>query len=61
MTASVKVKTHSWPVRIETTDSYEGKEPMRSEETVQPNSERTVCLAQNRSLTFSQLPLPPRE
>lgn len=60
MTTNVTVKTHGWPVEIETTDNYADKETV-TYETVAPNSERTVYLTSSRSISFKELPLPKAE
>lgn len=69
MTTNVTVKTHSWPVRVTTTDRYShnkicGDVDQRvvtettTVETVPANSERTFYITDSRSVAFDELPLP---
>lgn len=61
MTTTVSVKTHSWPVRVVTTDDYQHgdyKHHGVTEEVVPPESEKQFHLSSTRSIAFFELPLP---
>lgn len=61
MTTTVSVKTHSWPVRVVTTDDYQHgdyKHHGVTEEVVPPDSEKQFHLSSTRSIAFFELPIP---
>lgn len=58
MTTSVVINTHAWPVEVTTTDQYGDKDPVITQETVHPASDRTVYLTDSRTLSLRELPLP---
>lgn len=69
MTTTITVKTHSWPVRVTTTDRYfqeqkSGDAEQRIHtvtttiETVPPESERSFYITNSRSVAFDEMPLP---
>jgi hypothetical protein len=66
MTTEVIVKTHAWPVKVTTVDRYSrgqtsgGAEQQvvtetTTTETVPPNSERSFCITDSRSIAFDEL------
>jgi len=58
MTTTITISTHSWPVKVETTDRYGNNEPVTEMTTVEPNSSATVYIYQQRTVTFTELSLP---
>lgn len=64
MTTTITLTTHSWPVKVITSDRYElanGGVTKRSndetEEVVAPNSTRSFYITDTRSIRFEELPM----
>lgn len=56
MTTTVTLKTHDWPVDVETVDSYD-RVYHAVTETVPPHTERQFYVTSTRDLRFTELPL----
>jgi hypothetical protein len=56
MTTTVTLKTHDWPVDVETVDSYE-RVYHSVTETVPPHTERQFVIHSTRDIRFTELPL----
>ena len=56
MTTTVTLKTHDWPVDVETVDSY-GRVYDSETVTIPPHTERQFYVTSTRDLRFSELPL----
>jgi hypothetical protein len=63
VTTTVRVQTHSWPVKAVITDKYaadknRGFKTSVSDEDVPPNSVRDFHLTDSRSITFHEVARP---
>lgn len=72
MTTTITIKTHDWPVKVTTVDSWQrgqtngiDQQLVTSEttttETVPPHSERSYHITDSRSVAFDEMPRPTSE
>ena len=58
MTTTVKITTHSWPVRVSATPMTKGEEENQFLGQIAPNSEATFYPHSGQGILIEELPLP---